>query len=250
MIVPDYFQSAQTNSSSYPTLDFATKKPADHLRSIVDGLGMLSYGQSEYVRQFGMATHRDGSRNMVNKKFCKPVSIDRWIMSSGPSAILTGLNQRCFNEDAAQDMINGLAGSCHDVGIKLAPSPFIFSEMVRAESDSLTLLSASATFAAPRGNDIYTSVKHFGDITVPLALKCLRAEPQDYANVCLKINVKLDRINTIPDPSSVSVLTDPHNPTIVTVRGSFQSFNFLILLTTVLESMQPMFVHSPFCFLR
>jgi hypothetical protein len=30
-----------------------------------------------------------------------------------------------------------------------------------------------------------------------------------------RINVKLGGINTIPDPSSVSVLTDPHNPTIV-----------------------------------
>lgn len=66
--------------------------------------------------------------------------------------------------------------------------------------------------------------------------KCFRAKPQYYANVSLKyvrefiflsvakllnycyidrINVKLGGINTIPDPSSVSVLTDPHNPTIV-----------------------------------
>jgi eukaryotic translation initiation factor 2C len=45
--------------------------------------------------------------------------------------------------------------------------------------------------------------------------KCFRAKPQYYANVCLKINVKLGGINTIPDPSSVSILTDPRNPTIV-----------------------------------
>ncbi len=35
-------------------LEFATKKPADRLRSITDGLKVLEYGQSEYVRQFGM----------------------------------------------------------------------------------------------------------------------------------------------------------------------------------------------------
>lgn len=65
--------------------------------------------------------------------------------------------------------------------------------------------------------------------------KCFRAKPQYYANICLKynfpgfiavlnmsliyvpfrINVKLGGINTIPDPASVSVLTDPRNPTIV-----------------------------------
>ena len=34
-------------------------------------------------------------------------------------------------------------------------------------------------------------------------------------NILPRINVKLGGINTVPDPSSVSVLTDPHNPTIV-----------------------------------
>lgn len=45
--------------------------------------------------------------------------------------------------------------------------------------------------------------------------KCFRAKPQYYANVCLKINVKLGGINAIPDPKSVKVLSDPQNPTIV-----------------------------------
>jgi hypothetical protein len=31
----------------------------------------------------------------------------------------------------------------------------------------------------------------------------------------LRMNVKLGGINTIPDPQSVTVLTDPRNPTIV-----------------------------------
>lgn len=32
---------------------------------------------------------------------------------------------------------------------------------------------------------------------------------------CHRINVKLGGINTIPDPQSVAILTDPRNPTIV-----------------------------------
>ena len=35
-------------------LDFATKKPSERLQRIRNGLSVLSYGQSDYVRQFGM----------------------------------------------------------------------------------------------------------------------------------------------------------------------------------------------------
>ncbi|KAJ7611818.1 argonaute-like protein [Roridomyces roridus] len=239
-------------------LDFATKKPADRLNSIVAGLQVLAYGQSEYVREFGMhvdhtagplkvqarilkppmlkygagsrqltITPRDGAWNMVDKKFFKPVSIDRWV-------VVIYERQARFNENAANDMINGLCASCRDVGIKLTPTPFVHWENGQGRiADQLKNAGAACAQkmkAGPSlivvvlpegGNDIYTAVKHFGDITMGVATQCLksskcfRAKPQYYANVCLKINVKLGGINTIPDPSSVSVLTDPHNPTIV-----------------------------------
>ncbi|KAJ7068346.1 argonaute-like protein [Mycena amicta] len=239
-------------------LDFATKRPADRLRSIKNGLELLAYGQSEYVRQFGMnvnsaagplsvqarvlkpptlrygngsrqptITPRDGAWNMVDKRFFKPVSIDRWV-------VVVYEQQRRFNEGAAGDMIEGLIKSCRDVGIKLAPSPLIFWEngqgRIADQLKAAGLAVVKKEKAGPNlvvvvlpegGNDIYTAVKHFGDITMGVATQCLksskcfRAKPQYYANVCLKINVKLGGINTVPDPSSVSVLTDPHNPTIV-----------------------------------
>ncbi|KAF7352729.1 Argonaute-like protein [Mycena venus] len=223
-------------------LDFATKKPLDRLQSIKNGLNVLAYGQSEYVQarvlkppmlKYGPGsrqltiTPRDGAWNMVDKKFFKPVAIDRWV-------VVVYEQQRRFNDQSAQDMINGLCGSCRDVGIKLAPTPFIFWENGQGRiADQLKAAGAACaqkTGKGPQllvvvlpegGNDIYTSVKHFGDITMGVATQCLksskcfRAKPQYYANVCLKINVKLGGINTIPDPSSVSVLTDQHNPTIV-----------------------------------
>ncbi|KAJ7228592.1 argonaute-like protein, partial [Mycena pura] len=250
-------------------LDFATKKPADRLRSISNGLSLLAYGQSEYVRQFGMNVDatagplkvqarllkpptlkygpgsrqstivpRDGAWNMVDKRFFKPVSIDRWV-------VVIYEQKRRFDAGAANDMINGLVNSCRDVGIKLAPTPFIFWENGQGRiSDQLRAAGAACAEkmkAGPNlmvvvlpegGNDIYTSVKHFGDITMGVATQCLksskcfRAKPQYYANVCLKINVKLGGINTIPDPPSVSVLTDPHNPTIV-MGASFLRMNVI-----------------------
>jgi eukaryotic translation initiation factor 2C len=45
--------------------------------------------------------------------------------------------------------------------------------------------------------------------------KCRHAKPHYLANVCLKINVKLGGMNTVPEPRSVSFLTDPQNPTMV-----------------------------------
>jgi len=45
--------------------------------------------------------------------------------------------------------------------------------------------------------------------------KCFRAKPQYYANITLKLNVKLGGINSVPEPRDISFLTDPANPTIV-----------------------------------
>ncbi|KAJ7830395.1 hypothetical protein B0H13DRAFT_1655150 [Mycena leptocephala] len=241
-------------------LDFATKKPHDRLQSIKNGLSVLAYGQSEYVRQFGMTvdhaagpfkvqarvlkppmlkygpgsrqltiTPHDGAWNMVDKKFFKPVSIDRWVVVIYESDYISDVGT--FIPSLSSNFC-----SCFIPGITLLPTPFIFWENGQGRiADQLK--AAGATCAKQKGkgpnlivvilpeggNDIYTSVKHFGDIAMGVATQCLksskcfRAKPQYYANVCLKINVKLGGINTIPDPSSVNMLTDPHNPTIVMV---------------------------------
>jgi eukaryotic translation initiation factor 2C len=239
-------------------LDFATKKPKDRLDSIRNGLAVLAYGQSEYVRQFGMHVDaaagplrvkarvlkpptlkygtgskqltivpNNGAWNMVDKRFFKPVQIDRWV-------VVIYETQNRFGEAAAQEMIHGLVLRCREVGITMTPTNLIFWENGQgAIANQLRSAGAqcAAKFKLPPnlivvvlpegGNDIYTAVKHFGDITMGVATqcmkssKCFRAKPQYYANISLKINVKLGGINTIPDPSSVSVLTDPHQPTIV-----------------------------------
>ncbi|KAJ6569688.1 ribonuclease H-like domain-containing protein, partial [Mycena capillaripes] len=218
-------------------LDFATKKPLDRLKSITNGLSVLAYGQSEYVRQFGMSVKATGpllvqarvlkppmlkygpgscqlsipphnsAWNMVDKKFFKLVAI-----IIGLSVLI--YEQQCrFNEGAINDMINGLCGSCRDVGIKLVPTPFIFWE------NSQGRIATSSKLPAGKGPNLIVVIlpEHFGDITMGVATQCLksskcfRAKPQYYANMCLKINVKLGWINTIADPSSVSVLTGTNN---------------------------------------
>ncbi|KAI0638149.1 argonaute-like protein [Trametes polyzona] len=242
-------------------LDFATKKPFDRLNSIKAGLGVLAYGQSEYVRQFGLVVQpnaaplslqarvleppvlqygkgsrqmtikpRDGAWNMIDKKFFRPASIVRWCV-----AVFERKNR--FTPEVAREMVDGLLQAFSSVGMSVTEKdPVImwanpndsvggFLRQVGGEcfkkNGSKSGPDLMVVVLPEASADLYMRVKHFGDITQGVATQCLRsnkcnrAKMQYFANVCLKINVKLGGINTIPDARSVPVLTDPHNPTIV-----------------------------------
>ncbi|KAH0839868.1 argonaute-like protein [Lanmaoa asiatica] len=260
-------------------LEFATKKPHDRLQSITNGLSVLAYGQSEYVRQFGMTVDESAGPlsvparilappklrygkdspqpvvvslqvlHKIDKRFYRPASIERWI-------VVIYERQQRFNQQAAQDMIDGLLRSCNDVG-ELSwsaclvcrntrtllsgmrvndTSPVVtwqngqgrIAEQLRAAGNECfqktkqrpTLI---VVVLPDNGNDIYTAVKQYVGVATQClkSSKCFRAKAQYYANVCLKMNVKLGGINTIPDPQSVTVLTDPRNPTIVMGNVTF-----------------------------
>ncbi|KAF8061822.1 argonaute-like protein [Lyophyllum atratum] len=240
-------------------LDFATMRPAQRFDSIRNGLGILSYGQSEYVRQFGMNVEtaagplaiqarvlvppilkygqgsrqltiqpRDGAWNMIDKKFFQSKSIDRWV-------VVVYERQNRFTPDVASEMVRGLVAACKAVGMTVRNETPIMrwengqgriADQLRNAGAECARVSGGGpnlivVILPDGGNDIYTAVKHFGDVTMGVATQCLksskcfRAKPQYWANVCLKINPKLGGINTVPEPSSVAVLTDPHKPTIV-----------------------------------
>lgn len=237
---------------------FASKRPEDRFESIRKGIRLLEYGQSEYVRDFGMhvdttkglldvqarvlyppklqygrdskqpdVTPRDGSWNMIDKRFFKPSVISRWAV--------VNFAGRQFHDGNASDLIRGFIQGCRSVGITVSDQNPIFrsangqgrigeqlrnigSQVVQAKKLPPELL---VVILPEGGNDIYTAVKHFGDITMGVvtqclkAIKCRNAKPQYWANVCLKVNVKMGGINLIPDPHEVATLTDPNNPTIV-----------------------------------
>ncbi|KAI0677581.1 argonaute-like protein [Trametes maxima] len=241
-------------------LDFATKRPAERLNSIKAGLGVLAYGQSEYVRQFGLTVQpnatplalqarvldppvlqygqgsrqatikpRDGAWNMIDKKFFRPVKISRWCV-----AVFERQNR--FRPDLAEEMVRGLLDAFASVGIQVEERDPVI-QWANQDTVAKSLRAIGGECFKKNGNkagpdlivcvlpeasaDLYMRVKHFGDISQGVATQCLRsskctrAKAQYFANVCLKINVKLGGINTVPDARSVPVLTDPHNPTIV-----------------------------------
>lgn len=240
-------------------LDFATKRPEDRLQSIRNGLSVLQYGQSEYVRQFGMVVDEaagaltinarvldtptlrygkgsrqptikpsNGAWNMIDKKFYSPASIDKWV-------VVVYERQQRFNANNVREMVEGFVAACRDVGMVVKdPNPIvrwengqgnIGAQLREAGKECMTKTGSPPSLIVAvlpeGGTDIYTAIKHFGDITMGVATQCLkssrcfRAKPQYYANVSLKLNVKLGGINTIPDPPSAPFLTDPNNPTIV-----------------------------------
>ncbi|KAG7099080.1 hypothetical protein E1B28_000955 [Marasmius oreades] len=241
-------------------LDFATKRPADRLQSILNGVDVLQYGQSEYVRQFGMHIDtsmgalqvqarvlppptlkygrqskqatiqpRNGSWNMVDKKLYQAAFITNWY-------VVVYETQERFGPNIANEMVKGFIEGCMSVGIQVkVKSPRIewkngqgniaqqlkevgvkaYNEMNKTPPNLVLVVIPES------GNDIYAAVKHFGDCVQGVATQCVksmkagRAKPQYWANVMLKVNVKLGGINLIPEQSSVSVLTDPRNPTLV-----------------------------------
>lgn len=235
-------------------VEFSTMKPIDRFESIKKGLQVLSYGQSEYVRQFGMnvndkmieltarvldpptlkygqgskrATVRpaNGSWNMADKKFFRPSVIKKWV-------IVVYEGQRRFTQDVAQQMATSFVAGARAVGMTVQDDqPVITWENGQGRIGD-QLKKAGQTCVQQKGegpnlivvilpdggDDIYTAVKHFGDVTMGvatqclLAKKCYRANAQYWANVMLKVNVKLDGINSVPDLPS---LTDPAHPTII-----------------------------------
>ncbi|KZT39639.1 argonaute-like protein [Sistotremastrum suecicum HHB10207 ss-3] len=239
-------------------LDFATKQPQERLNSIRNGLSVLAYEKSEYVKHFGMKLEsedpmkiksrvlapptlkygpgsrqptimpRDGSWNMVDKKFYQPAKVEGWI-------IVIYENQGRFGDQKVRGLIDGLVRGCEEVGISgMDRNPMVRWEngqgnvIEQLKAAGLAMKTAQNRFPGlivailpDGGNDIYTKIKHFGDVMTGVTTQCLKsakaagARPQYFANVCLKLNVKLGGINTIPDARSVPFLSDVNNPTVV-----------------------------------
>ncbi|KAF7359006.1 Protein argonaute-2 [Mycena sanguinolenta] len=232
-------------------VEFATMKPKERLDSIRKGLQVLSYGQSEYVRQFGLTVDStllstqarvleaprlkygpgkapivnpaNGSWNMADKKLFKPCTIAAWVL-------VIFETQNRFNDSAANEVATSFVAGMRSTGITVTdPVPVV--RWIKGQGNIPQELQAagSACFnekkVAPTlflailpegGNGIYTIVKHWGDVRRGVATQCLksrkctRAKIQYWANVALKVNVKLGGINVVTD----TVLSDPHNPTV------------------------------------
>ncbi|KAJ7061559.1 ribonuclease H-like domain-containing protein [Mycena amicta] len=236
-------------------VEFSTQRPKERFQSIRNALQVLQYGQSEYIRKFGMNISSDlitsqarvlqpprlkyggvgakatvdprgGSWNMADKKFIEPAGITYWVLA---------ICDPRFPDQAVDAVAKDLVTGCKATGMNVQdPVPVI--RRMNPQGNLMTQLNdaggeCNRTKGPPvlfvvvlpdLGNaDIYNIVKHWGDVRQGVATQCLkskkcgRANAQYWANVALKINVKRGGVNVITDPSQVGSLYDPHLPTVV-----------------------------------
>ncbi|KAE9392991.1 Piwi-domain-containing protein [Gymnopus androsaceus JB14] len=138
-------------------VEFSTKRPADRLASIRNSFQVLAYGQSEYVRNFGLAINEgtlpmsiearqlpapallygDGSKNKrayvyrsrrtnislsirIEKKLVKPMTINRWVVVSFES-------DRRFPAPTLMQVVGQFITGCQSVGMTVVEREPIFT---------------------------------------------------------------------------------------------------------------------------
>ncbi|KAF9032944.1 argonaute-like protein [Panaeolus papilionaceus] len=237
-------------------LDFSTKLPVSKLDSIKKGIENIQHGQSDYVRQFGLTINTDplqvqtrvlnapklrysdtsrqpevapkqGAWNMVDKKFFQPGRITRWV--------IVVFEHTRFRADDVPSLISSFEKACAGVGIEVAnkgalvtrgnPQGNIGNILLEAGQECMQKFNEPPNLIVvilpETAADIYTAVKHFGDVNFGVATQCLKAQKcrgakeQYWNNVMLKF-VSLEHVLNIANSCAyVPALIDRHNPTIV-----------------------------------
>lgn len=178
----------------------------------------------------------NGKWNMLDRKFIQPAVLSGFII-----AIFE--RDRFFDDRAVQDMTKGFVKAARDFGMVIQnPEPVykwfpnrptseqqytralqgLGQDYVNKRQQETGKREAPALLFAilpPSSADVYNNVKRFGDITMGIATQCVQSgkskkgNHQFWANVVLKVNVKLGGVNWYPQLSAD--ILDPTRPTII-----------------------------------
>ncbi|TFK24718.1 Piwi-domain-containing protein [Coprinopsis marcescibilis] len=266
-VVPGQFARIEINpDQTRHVVEFSTMRPEARFDEIKRGYDILSYGQSDSIRQLGMTVDTtpievdarvlpppivkcggvrqdtvriaNGAWNMLERKYAKPAKIQGFII-----AIFE--RDRFFNEHAVTDMVTKFIKAANDFGVVVEDKSPVYKWITtrpQSEKEYADVLkglgreyvtrkaretknpkhpgpSLLLAILPPNSADVYNGVKRFGDVTmgIPnqclLSKKCNNANHQYWANVMLKVNVKLGGINFYPQLADT--LMDNAHPTIV-----------------------------------
>ncbi|KAK0460769.1 hypothetical protein IW261DRAFT_1577467 [Armillaria novae-zelandiae] len=237
-IIPGQLSRAELNpEATWGMVKFATKRPDQRLSAIQTGIQVLAYGQSRYVRDFGLdiktgalpmeiparminapeLKYGPGSKQLtvrpegwslepvsidlalgrVDKRFSKPMLLGSWM-------VVIFVPQRYFRPADANGMIAALVQECQAVGMQVSDKqpPFVYAN-AQSNIDKSIMDAVAPTTTGRR--------------TTPTFIVCILPDRSnaDLYTAVKQINAKLGGVNVIPDPKSVPIIYDPKQPTIV-----------------------------------
>ncbi|EJT97024.1 Piwi-domain-containing protein [Dacryopinax primogenitus] len=174
---------------------------------------------------------RDGAWNMKGKKFIRPSTVnDNWWFWN--------LDQRARIDNIVEGLIEG----AKETGVgQWDNNPLVKLENVHNRPQGMAIVQKldqlfTACVKENQGNkpmilvvllpyamnnELYQTIKYLGDIRWSVPTQCMQANKaikgnaQYFANIMLKVNVKLGGVNVIPDRRNVPFLMDPANPSLV-----------------------------------
>ncbi|KAF8197479.1 argonaute-like protein [Pholiota molesta] len=163
-------------------LEFSKLHPKERLTSIHTGQNVLQYGQSEYIRQFGMNVEQ--TPITVNARVLPPPVLRYGPTSKEPTikpangswnihpqsvwAIVIYESPNRFNQQVAQEMAR-VSSMAQRVSHLMKAG----KACIDAKKGPPNLL---VVILPEGGNQIYTAVKHFGDVTKGIQTQCLKSQ--------------------------------------------------------------------------
>ncbi|KAJ7176983.1 argonaute-like protein [Mycena filopes] len=189
----------------------------------------LKYVSALDRREESIVYAQNGHWNIRERHFYKSATMKSW-------ALLTYEPAETFTRAIASTMTEFFVNGCRDAGITVVrqtPSAFVYLDRRRDISKQLDAAerqcvqrdkhppSLFLVVNPDKDGDTYTAVKHWGDVKRGIATQCLTrryaiSTKRDlWTNVAHKINVKLGGINVVVDPTSVPLLGDPKDVTMI-----------------------------------
>ncbi|GAA6043764.1 hypothetical protein JCM8097_006662 [Rhodosporidiobolus ruineniae] len=214
-------------------LQFTTIKPRQRLQMVQQSISTIFPSNNQAMGQWGLRISNqpieltarqlppppltygnpqqplrpsEGQWNLKGQRFNLPSSIDRW-------AVMVFTTQQNFPPPQAQNSIRLFVQQLQTLGIRVANhqpqihysgqiAPGKVESFIRSKVNPRQAPQLLVCYLMDKPSPLYGAIKRFGDLSVGVATQCMNIGkargqgPQYYANLALKVNVKLAGVNS------------------------------------------------------